>query len=192
MQDAVNIFINLLKNAWVVLVSFILVMAACGVLYRILSVTGASLLGAKQIVAESVGAVATIVGLTLLAFFGIPALVKGSIEAVKGSSGVVCSNQIDSPLIELATLLVQLLIAFGGIRLILAFAKAIASTAVGMSGQMANAFIEAGGVLMVSFLASVVVPVAATFLGACHKIPIPNFIVPIPTPTPTPVLPIPF
>ena len=174
MQEAVTIFIHLLKNAWAVIVSFILVAAACGGLYRILSTIGASLLGMNHLAAELIGAVATILMLALLAFLGVPALIRGSIEAVNGNPGLVCADQADSPLIELTTILVQLLIAMGAIRLMVAFARAIVSAAVGLSGQMARAFMEAGGVLMVSFLASVVVPVAATFLGACHRIPMPD------------------
>ena len=45
MQAAVDIFVNLLKNAWGIIVSFIVVAVALGIAYRVLGLAGAAMLG---------------------------------------------------------------------------------------------------------------------------------------------------
>lgn len=87
MQAAVDIFVNLLKNAWGIIVSFILVAAALGIAYRVLGLAGASLLGSRYIVTEAVTAIVTLIALALLAFIGVPRLVELATELVPRERG---------------------------------------------------------------------------------------------------------
>ena len=167
MQAAVDIFVNLLKNAWGIIVSFIVVAAALGIAYRVLGLAGASLLGSRYIVTEAVTAIVTLIALALLAFIGVPRLVELATESVPRNAGISCSNTVDnSPLIQLADIVAQLIIAIGAVRMLFAFAKGIASAAVGSSGQMAQALIESGGVVLAALLPVQLFPLLAYFWGA--------------------------
>jgi len=175
MQAAVNIFVNLLKSAWVLIVSFIVIAAALGMAYRVLQLAGASVMGVKYIVAEVVAALVTIIALAFLAFFAVPELVaKASIE-VPRDAGIKCVNTTvdNSPLIQMADIMSQLIIAIGGVRMLIAFAKAISSAAIGGSGQMAQALLETGGIVLAALLASAIVPIVGVFLGSCSLSPLP-------------------
>jgi hypothetical protein len=184
MQAAVDIFVNLLKNAWGIIVSFIVVAVALGIAYRVLGLAGASMLGSRYVVAEAVTAIVTLIALALLAFVGVPRLVELATESVPRNAGISCSNTEDnSPLIQLSDIVAQLIIAIGAVRMLFAFAKGIASAAVGSSGQMAQALIESGGVVLAALLASAVVPIVGVFLGGCHLVPLPNMPFTLPTTT---------
>jgi hypothetical protein len=167
MADATSILIHLLRNAWAVLTTFIVVMVAIGVLYRSLTILGGSALGTRYFVAESISSIAVIVVLALLAFIGVPALVRATAASVSGSAG--CSSSAGSnPINELAVISAQLIVGIGAVRMLLAFAKGITSATVGASGQVSSALLEVTGAVGASVLASIAVPIAAAFLGSCH------------------------
>gem|GEM_PF-2451826 len=176
MTDAASVLLNLLRNAWVVLTTFIVVIVAIGVLYRSLIVLGGSALGTKYWVAESISSIAVLLVLALLAFIAVPALVKASSASVPTNAGCATNDRVlnqyfpdanQNPINELAVISAQLIVGIGAVRMILAFAKGVTSAAVGGTGQVTTALIEVAGALGASVLASVAVPIAAAFLGSC-------------------------
>lgn len=160
MLDAVATLVAFFREAWVVMTGFVVMIVAIGGMYQMLRVMGSSAFGARYWVAESIGAIVSMVMLGLFAFLGAPAMVKAAASIVPHATGC-------GPLSELGLVAAWFIIAIGAVRMMWALVMAIAASAVGGGSGMAKALVECGGVLMASLVASLAGPIAAIFFDVC-------------------------
>ena len=76
MGDTLQIILNVLRQAWGALILFIVSAAALAMLAKTLSTLGASSIGARLMVWESLATMAAVIILVLVAFVGIPPIVQ--------------------------------------------------------------------------------------------------------------------
>ena len=157
MAAAGEILLNVLREAWGVLVVVTLALAMLVLLAQFLRSTAGHLLSANPMVAEAISSTAGLLLLVLFGFLGIPALVK-SIRIAAPSCG---------PISELGQLAATLIGAFVAFRMLRSVFVAVATTAAGAPSAVSNALLETGGAILGMLVAVVAVPVATAFFGAC-------------------------
>jgi hypothetical protein len=97
----------------------------------------------------------------LIAFLGIPPVVRAVAAAVPGSAGC-------GPIAELGLFASGLIAAVASLRLLLSFVRALAASAAGGASEISQALLEAMEALSGMLLAGIVIPLVAMFLGVCH------------------------
>ncbi len=161
MNNALQIILSVLRQAWVSLTIFMVTIAALGMLVQVLKTLGASTLGAKFWVYESISSIVAILALVLIAFLGIPPIVAAVSTAVPSSPGC-------GPISELGMFASGLIAAIVSVRMLISFAKTLGGAAIGGSAEISQALVEAIEALFGMLLAGVVIPLAAMFLGVCY------------------------
>jgi hypothetical protein len=161
MPDGLQVLLNVLRQAWGALTIIMVVMASLGALAHVLRTLWAATLGARFWIWQSLTSIATIFILVLIAFLGIPPVVRAVAAAVPGSAGC-------GPIAELGMFASGLIAAIVSVRMLLSFVRALAASAVGGSAEISQALTEAIEAISGMLLASIVVPLAAAFLGVCH------------------------
>ena len=109
MNEALQIIQNVLRQAWVALTIFIVSVGALAMLAQILRTIGASTIGARIWVYESIASIVAILVLVLVAFLAVPPVVKAVSASVPSSAGC-------GPISELGMLASGLIAAIAGVR----------------------------------------------------------------------------
>lgn len=158
MDHAGGILLNILRQAWMFLVGAMLLIAALAILSQVLRTASASSIGAERWVQQSIGSIVGIIAVVLFAFLIVPAVVQaGSVKNV-GTCG---------PISELGGFAAMLIGGLGALRMLRATVVALISASVGGNMGTSEAFKEAAEVLLTMLISSIIVPVAAAFLGVC-------------------------
>jgi len=167
MGDTLQIILNVLRQAWGALTLFIVSAAALAMLAKTLSTVGASSIGARFIVWESLATIAAVVILVLVAFVGIPPIVSAVATSIPGAPGC-------GPITELGTFASGLIAAIAGVRMMLAVARTIGGAAIGGTAEVSQALIEVVEALFGMLLAGVAIPLIALFFtGGCAQYQLP-------------------
>jgi hypothetical protein len=161
MSEALQIIQNVLRQAWVALTIFIVSVGALAMLAQVLRTIGASTIGARMWVYESIASIAAILALVLVAFLAVPPVMKAVSASVPSSAGC-------GPISELGMLASGLIAAIVGVRILLSFARTIGGAALGGTAEISRALIEAVEALFGMLLAGVVIPLVSMFIGVCH------------------------
>jgi hypothetical protein len=159
MEDTLQIILNVLRQAWGALTLFIVSVAALALLAKILSTLGASTIGARLMVWESLATMAAVIILVLVAFVGIPPIVRAVATSIPGAPGC-------GPITELGTFASGLIAAIAGVRMMLAVARTIGGAAIGGTAEVSQALIEVVEALFGMLLAGVAIPLIAMFFTA--------------------------
>jgi hypothetical protein len=160
MENALQIILSVFRQAWVGLTIFMVSAAALAMLAHVLRTIGASTLGAGIWVYESIASIGAVLALVLVAFLGIPPVVKALTTSVPGSPGC-------GPISELGMFASGLIAALVSVRMLLSFARTIVGAALGGTAEISQAMIEAVEAMFGMLLAGVVIPLAAMFIGVC-------------------------
>jgi hypothetical protein len=161
MSEALQIIQNVLRQAWVALTIFIVSVGALAMLAQVLRTIGASTIGARMWVYESIASITAILALVLVAFLAVPPVMKAVSASVPSSAGC-------GPISELGMLASGLIAAIVGVRILLSFARTIGGAALGGTAEISRALIEAVEALFGMLLAGVVIPLVSMFIGVCH------------------------
>ena len=161
MNEALQIILNVLRQAWIALTIFIVSVGALAMLAQVLRTIGASTLGARIWVHESIASIAAILVLVLVAFLAVPPVVKAVSAAMPSGAGC-------GPISELGMLASSLIAAIVGVRILLSFAHSIGGAALGGTAEISRALIEVVEALFGMLLAGVVIPLVSMFIGVCH------------------------
>jgi hypothetical protein len=160
-EEALQIILNVLRQAWVAITFFIVSVGTLAMLAQVLRALGASTLGARLWVAESLASLAAIVVLVLVAFLCIPPVVRAVSASLPGDLGC-------GPIAELGMFASGLIAALVGVRILLSFARTIGGAALGGAAEIAQALGEAAEALLTMLLAGAAIPLSALFIGVCH------------------------
>ena len=161
MSEALQIIQNVLRQAWVALTIFIVSVGALAMLAQVLRTIGASTIGARMWVYESIASIAAILALVLVAFLAVPPVMKAVSASIPSSAGC-------GPISELGMLASGLIAAIVGVRILFSFARTIGGAALGGTAEISQALIEAVEALFGMLLAGVVIPLVSMFIGVCH------------------------
>lgn len=170
MDSALEIILNVLRQAWIALTLFIVTAAALALLAKTLSTLGSSAIGARMMVWQSLATLAAVIILVVFAFVGIPAIIKAVSTSVPKSPG--CANIVDTnpnfPLTELGVFAAGLIAAIAGVRMMLAVARTIGGAAIGGSAEVSQALVEVVEAMFGMLIASIVIPLVVVFFpGLC-------------------------
>jgi len=157
MANATEIVVNILREAWVALAAALVAFAVLAMLAQELKTASASVLGASLIVWEAVAALIGVLILALFGFLGVPAIVEAAQSSIPSSAG-------SGPVTELSQFCAALIGGIAALRMLRAVFTAVAYTATGGSGRLADTLIESGEAVFGMVLASMAVPIAAAFL----------------------------
>ena len=168
MGDTLQIILNVLRQAWGALTLFIVSAAALALLAKTLSTLGASTIGARLLVWESLATMAAVIILVLVAFVGIPPIVSAVATSIPGAPGC-------GPITELGTFASGLIAAIAGVRMMLSVARTIGGAAIGGTAEVSQALIEVVEALFGMLLAGVAIPLIAMFFtGGCAQYQLPK------------------
>lgn len=160
MDNGLQIILSVLRQAWVAITIFMVSVGALAMLAQVLRTIGASAIGARIWVYESIASIASVLILVLIAFLGIPPIVKAVSTSVPGNPGC-------GPISELGMFASGLIAAIVGVRILISFAKTIGGAALGGTAEISQGLIEAVEALFGMLLAGVVIPLVAMFIGVC-------------------------
>ena len=168
MGETLQIILNVLRQAWGALTLFIVSAAALALLAKTLSTLGASAIGARLMVWESLATMAAVIILVLVSFVGIPPIVRAVAMSIPGAPGC-------GPITELGTFASGLIAAIAGVRMMLAVARTIGGAAIGGTAEVSQALIEVVEALFGMLLAGVAIPLIALFFtGGCAHYQLPK------------------
>ena len=160
MSGVGNILLGIFREAWQVLVILTLAIGMLAGLAQILRLSAGTMLGANLWVWEAMAGISGVLMLVLFAFLGIPVLVEATSSSIPGGAGC-------GPINDLGTFSAMLIAGLAGLRMMKATFMAILAASAGGASNTSNALIEIAEAMFGMLLASVAVPAAAIFLGAC-------------------------
>lgn len=158
MAGAGDVLLGILRQGWVTMAAFLVVIALLGGLAQVFKFTGGVFLGSGLWVSE---AVAAVLGIFVIALFGILAV------PVLAGSAVVAANVGCGPVIEIGQFSALVIGGVGSIRMLKGVLQAVVSASLGGSGGVSTALIEIAETLFGMLLITVAAPVGAAFFGAC-------------------------
>jgi hypothetical protein len=161
MDNGLQIILSVLRQAWVSLTVFMVAAGALAMLAQVLRTIGASAIGARIWVWESLSSIAAVLILVLIAFLGIPPIIRAISTSIPGSPGC-------GPISELGMFASGLIAAIVSVRMLLSFAKTVGGAALGGTAEISQGLIEAVEALFGMLLAGAVIPLVAMFLGVCQ------------------------
>ena len=168
MDSVLQIVLGVFRQAWVAITILMVSMAALGMLVHVLRTLGASTIGARTWVYESMAAIGTIFVLLLVAFVGIPPVVQAVSASVPASPACGGLADVSGPVSELGMFASGVLVAIVSLRMLVAFARTIGGAAVGGSTEISGAVVEAIEALVGMLLIAVIVPLVTAFFGFCN------------------------
>ena len=160
MSSVADILLGIFREAWQVLVALTLAIGILAGLAQILRLSAGTMIGANLWVWEAMAGISGVLMLVLFAFLGIPVLVEATSSSIPGGAGC-------GPINDLGTFSAMLIAGLAGLRMLKATFTAVLSASVGGASNASAALIEIAEAMFGMLLASVAVPVAAIFLGAC-------------------------
>jgi len=168
MSSVLQTVLDVFRQAWGAIAFVMVAMASLGMLVHVLRTVSASTIGARTWVYESIAAIGTIFVLILVAFLGIPPLVRAVTDVVPRSPSCGSLASVSGPISELGMFASGVLVAIVSLRMLLAFARALGGAAVGGSTEISGAVIEAIEALAGMLLLAVIVPLVTAFFGFCR------------------------
>ena len=160
MTQVADIFMGLLREAWIAMASALLVFVLLAILAQVLRASSASAIGARIWVWEAVSAGVALLVLALFAFLGVPAILQATQSVIPPGGGC-------GPIVDLGTLAAGLIAALAALRIFKALVSSTTAAAVGGSSSLSGALLETGEAVFGMVLASAAIPIAAQFLGVC-------------------------
>ncbi|MBC8333697.1 MAG: hypothetical protein H8E29_00375 [Anaerolineales bacterium] len=160
MSSVGDILLGIFREAWQVLVILTLAIGMLAGLAQILRLSAGTMLGANLWVWEAMAGISGVLMLVLFAFLGIPVLVEATSSSIPGGAGC-------GPINDLGTFSAMLIAGLAGLRMLKATFLAVLAASAGGAINTSAALIEIAEAMFGMLLASVAVPVAAIFLGAC-------------------------
>ena len=160
MNQGIDIFIGLLREAWAALASALLVFILLAILAQVLRASFASAIGARFWIWEAASAGIALLVLALFAFLGVPEILQAAQFAIPSGGGC-------GPIGDLGTLAAGLIAALAALRVLKALVSSATAAAVGGSSSLSSALLETGEAVFGMVLASAAIPIAAQFLGVC-------------------------
>ncbi len=160
MTQVADIFVGLLREAWIALAGALFAFVLLAILAHVLRAASASAMGARLWVWEAVSAVVALLVLALFAFLGVPAILQVAQSTIPPGGGC-------GPIGDLGNLAAGLVAALAALRILIALVSSTATAAVGGSSSLAGALLETGETVFGMVLASAAIPIAAHFLGVC-------------------------
>ena len=160
MSSVADILLGIFREAWQVLVALTLAIGMLAGLAQILRLSAGTMIGANQWVWEAMAGISGVLMLVLFAFLGIPVLVEATSSSIPGGAGC-------GPINDLGTFSAMLIAGLAGLRMLKATFLAVLSASTGGAINTSAALIEIAEAMFGMLLASVAVPAAAIFLGAC-------------------------
>lgn len=158
MVEAGTLLQSILRQGWTVMAAFLVVIALLGGLAQVFKFTGGLFLGSGLWVSQ---AVATVLGVVLIALFGflaIPVLARSAFVAAHVGCG---------PVIEIGQFSALVIGGIGSLRMLKGILHGVVSAVLGGSGGVSTALIEIAETLFGMLLITVAAPVGAVFFGAC-------------------------
>jgi len=160
MMQAVDVFVGLLREAWIALASALVIFVLLAILAQVLRASSASTLGARFWVWEAASAGVTLLVLALFAFLGVPAILQAAQVALPPGGGC-------GPIVDLGTWAAGLIAALAALRILKALVSSTTAATVGGGSALSSALLETGEAVLGMVLASAAIPIAAQFLGVC-------------------------
>ncbi len=160
MSGVADILLGIFRDAWQVLVVVTLAIGLLAALAQILRLSAGTLIGANLWVWEAIAGMTGVLMLVLFAFLGIPVLVQATADSIPGGAGC-------GPINDLGVFSASLIAGLAGLRMLKSTFLAVLSASAGGSANTSTALIEIAEALFGMLLASIAVPAAAVFLGAC-------------------------
>jgi hypothetical protein len=160
MSGVAEILLGIFREAWQVLVALTLAIGMLAGLAQILRLSAGTMIGANLWVWEAMAGISGVLMLVLFAFLGIPVLVEATSSSIPGGAGC-------GPINDLGTFSAMLIAGLAGLRMLKATFLAVLSASTGGAINTSAALIEIAEAMFGMLLASVAVPAAAIFLGAC-------------------------
>jgi len=157
MFEALQIILSILRDAWAVIASLIAAIAVLALLVTFLKSTSGHMMGSSNLVGGAIITGAGLIMFVLFGFYGIPAMVQ-SIQINVPDCG---------PITELGQAAAMFIGAAGAVRMLLSIFSAVAMSAAGAPVELSRSIVEIGLVLLGMLAATVAVPVATAFFGAC-------------------------
>jgi hypothetical protein len=158
MTSAGEILLSVFRQAWVLIVGLLVLIAVLGGLAQIFKMAGGVLLGSNFWVSEAVSGILGVILIALVGFLSIPAIARAA--SVGGATGC-------GPISEIGQLAGMLIGGIGSLRMLKGTFLAVVSTSISGSGGVSNALIELAETIFGMLLITVAAPVAAAFFGAC-------------------------
>jgi hypothetical protein len=160
MSSVAEILLGIFREAWQVLVALTLAIGMLAGLAQILRLSAGTMIGANLWIWEAMAGISGVLMLVLFAFLGIPVLVEATSSSIPGGAGC-------GPINDLGTFSAMLIAGLAGLRMLKATFMAVLAASAGGAINTSNALIEIAESMFGMLLASVAVPAAAIFLGAC-------------------------
>jgi hypothetical protein len=160
MTQAADIFLGLLREAWIALSSALLIFVLLAILAQVLRAASASTIGARFWVWEAASVGIALLMLALFAFLGVPAIVQATQSMVPSGGGC-------GPVVDLSSLAARLIAALAALRILKALVLSATAAATGGGSSLSSALQDTGEAVFGMVLASAAIPIAAQFLGVC-------------------------
>ena len=160
MTPIIAVLLDFLREAWLALGGAIGIIAALGLLSQALKAASAGALGSRFLVVQALFAWLGILGTTLFAFLGVPAIVEAAVAAVPGEAGC-------GPIASLGLVAGALVGSLAGLRMLKALLASAVAAAAGGAAALSLSLLEVGEAVVGMILASAAIPIAAHFLGVC-------------------------
>jgi len=158
MTEAGAILQGILRQGWVVMAAFLVMIALLGCLAQVFKFTGGVFLGSGIWVSEAVAGVLGVVVIALFGFLAVPVLARSAFITTKVGCG---------PVIEIGQFSALVIGGVGSLRMLKGVLQAVVSVSIGGSGGVSAALIEIAETLFGMLLITVAAPVGAAFFGAC-------------------------
>lgn len=164
MTELGGLLIRILQNVWQLLALAIAVTTTLLLMANALKATASTAIGASFSLAQALGAGLATFLLAVFAFYLVPALVRGILQAY-ADSFPTCSQ--GAFFTDATILALQLFVAIGAVRMLKAIFTAIIMSAAGGSGGIASALLEIAEIIAAALLLTIIVPLIQASLGAC-------------------------
>ncbi len=158
MTSAGEILLGILRQAWVLIASLLVLIAVLGGLAQVFKMTGGVLLASNMWISEAISSLLGVILIALVGFLSVPAIARAA--SVGGATGC-------GPISEIGQLAGMLIGGIGSLRMLKGTFIAVVSTSISGSGGVSNALIEIAETIFGPLLITVAAPVAAAFFGAC-------------------------
>ena len=158
MTSAGEILLGILRQAWVLIASLLVLIAVLGGLAQVFKMTGGVLLASNMWISEAISSLLGVILIALVGFLSVPAIARAA--SVGGATGC-------GPISEIGQLAGMLIGGIGSLRMLKGTFIAVVSTSISGSGGVSNALIEIAETIFGMLLITVAAPVAAAFFGAC-------------------------
>jgi hypothetical protein len=158
--EVVDIFLGILREAWVALASALLIFVLLAVLAQVLRASSASVIGARFWVWEAGSVGVALLVLALFAFLGVPSILQAAQSVIPPGGGC-------GPIVDLGAFAAGLIAALTALRILKALVSSTITATMGGGSSLSNALLETGEAVLGMMLASAAIPVAVHFLGVC-------------------------